>query len=169
MHVGVGVGRQRRCKACQSLRELDNQLTVSFFFCGHHHGYQVRSCCAGWRTLTPHKGNDSSTRCEYGKASRRQLRSCIRCCLWSGHTRKQRNSLLAVIHRQESRHQVPKSVLRAVLGRMQFTLHATRRTPHGASRMVQAMSAWSTQCLPGWRKPDVLHPGIVGMRGSTVI
>ena len=25
---------------------------------------------------------------------------------------------------------------------MQFTLHATRRTPHGASRMVQAMSSW---------------------------
>ena len=37
---------------------------------------------------------------------------------------------------------MPKSVLRAVLGRMQFTLHATRRTPHGESRLVQAMSAW---------------------------
>ena len=37
---------------------------------------------------------------------------------------------------------MPKSVLRAVLGRMQFTLHATRRTPHGASRFVQAKSAW---------------------------
>ena len=37
---------------------------------------------------------------------------------------------------------MPKSVLRAVLGRMHFTLHATRRTPHGASRLVQAMSAW---------------------------
>ena len=48
----------------------------------------------------------------------------------------------AVIDKQESRHKVPKSVLRAVLERMQFTLHATRRTPHGASRLVQAMSAW---------------------------
>ena len=38
---------------------------------------------------------------------------------------------------------MPKSVLRAVLGRIQFTLHAIRRTPHGASRLVQAMSAWS--------------------------
>ena len=37
---------------------------------------------------------------------------------------------------------MPKSVLRAVVGRMQFTLHATRRTPHGPSRLVQAMSAW---------------------------
>ena len=37
---------------------------------------------------------------------------------------------------------MPKSVLRAFLGRIQFTLHATRRTPHGASRLVQAISAW---------------------------
>ena len=48
----------------------------------------------------------------------------------------------AVIHKQESKHEVPESVLRAVLGRIQFTLHATRRTPHIASRLVQAMSAW---------------------------
>ena len=44
----------------------------------------------------------------------------------------------AVIHKRETRHKVPKSVLRAVLGRMQFTLRAARRTPHGASRLVQA-------------------------------
>ena len=37
---------------------------------------------------------------------------------------------------------VPKSVLRAVLGRMQLTLHVTRRTPHGALRLVHAISAW---------------------------
>ena len=37
---------------------------------------------------------------------------------------------------------MPKSVLRAVVGRVQFTLHAIRRTPHGASRLVQATSAW---------------------------
>ena len=48
----------------------------------------------------------------------------------------------AVIHTQGSKHKVPKSVLRAVLGRMQFTIHAARRTPHGASRLVQAMPAW---------------------------
>ena len=28
---------------------------------------------------------------------------------------------------------------------MQLTLHATRSTPHGASRLVQAMSAWSAE------------------------
>ena len=36
---------------------------------------------------------------------------------------------------------MPKSVLRAVLGRMQVTLHATRRTPHSASRLVETISA----------------------------
>ena len=67
--------------------------------------------------------------------------------LWSGHTRKQSNSLVAVVHKQESRHKVPKSVLRAVLARMQFTLHTTRRTPHGASRLVQTMPAWVVKTL----------------------
>ena len=31
-----------------------------------------------------------------------------------------------------------KSVLRAVMGKLQFTLHATRQTPYGASRLVQS-------------------------------
>ena len=53
---------------------------------------------------------------------------------------------------------MPMSVLRAALGRMRFTLHATRRTPHGASRLAQ-----ENVCLVG-EKPDVLRPGIVGMR-----
>ena len=55
-----------------------------------------------------------------------------------------------------------KSASPAVLSRMQLTLHATRRTPHDASRLVQALSAWSM-------KTRVLCPGIVGMRGSMVI
>ena len=38
-----------------------------------------------------------------------------------------------------------KSVSKAVLSRMQLAPHATRRTPHGASRLVQAMSAWSVK------------------------
>ena len=31
-HIGVGVGWQQRCTTCQSLRELDNQGTVVFFW-----------------------------------------------------------------------------------------------------------------------------------------
>ena len=42
-----------------------------------------------------------------------------------------------------------KSASQAVLTKMQLTLHATRRTPHGASRLVQAMSAWSVKTLRG--------------------
>ena len=45
---------------------------------------------------------------------------------------------------------------------MQFTLRTTGRTPDGASRLVQAMSAWLV-------KPNVLRPGRVGMRGFMVI
>ena len=59
MYIGVGVGWQRRCKTCHSLRERDNQGTVFFFFTGHHDGYRVtvcRSYCAGWRTLTRTRG-----------------------------------------------------------------------------------------------------------------
>ena len=49
-----------------------------------------------------------------------------------------------------------KSVLRAVLAKMQFTLHATRRTPHGASRLGQAMSAWfvKTRRAPSRHRRD---------------
>ena len=38
-----------------------------------------------------------------------------------------------------------KSTSQAVLGKMQLTLHATRQTPHGALRLVHAMSAWSVK------------------------
>ena len=43
--------------------------------------------------------------------------------------------------------------------KMQVTLHATHRT-------LTALRAWCKRCLLGWSKPDMLHPGIVGMRGS---
>ena len=42
---------------------------------------------------------------------------------------------------------------------MQLTLHATRRTHHGASRLV-------IDCEPGPAKPGVLRPGFVGTRGQ---
>ena len=33
---------------------------------------------------------------------------------------------------------------------------------------LTVLRAWGKQCLPGRWKPDVLCPGIVGMRGSMV-
>ena len=69
----------------------------------------------------------------------------------------------AVIREQESRHKVPKSVLRAVLGRrMPFTLHATFRTRHGGSRLVQAMSVWlvKTRRAPSRHSRDARVEGL---------
>ena len=57
----------------------------------------------------------------------------------------------------------PKSVSRAVLRRMQFTLHATRRTPHGASRLVQATSA----SLVKTRRAPSRHSGDARVYGHT--
>ena len=95
-------------------------------------------------------------------APTRQVHSNTHCCLWSGHTGTQ--SLIgAVIHKQESRHKVPKSVSRVVLGRMQFTLYVTRRTPHRASRLVQAMSAW----LVKTRRASSRHSGDARVYGQT--
>ena len=53
-------------------------------------------------------------------------------------------------------HKVPKSVLQAVLGRMQLTLHATRGPLYGASRLVQAVSTWlvKIRCAPSRHSRD---------------
>ena len=45
---------------------------------------------------------------------------------------------------------------------MQFTLHATRRTPHGALRLVHKTPAWSvkTRRAPSWHCRDA---GVYGL------
>ena len=49
----------------------------------------------------------------------------------------------------------------AVLSRMLLTLHVSRRTPHGASRLVHAESAWSikTRHAPSRRRRDAMAYG----------
>ena len=146
MYIGVGIGWQRRCKTCQSLRELDNQGTVVAVFCFCFAVtmmvIELDQLC-GVENLTPHRGNDRITWCEYGRAPTRQLHSNTHCCLLSGHTRKQSNSLaLSSMSKKVGTRCRSPSCERFLEGRMQFTLHATRRTPHSASRLVQAMSAW---------------------------
>ena len=74
----------------------------------------------------------------YGKALMRQLHSNPIAVSGSVHTGKQINSFGAVIHMQES----PPHERLLVGCSSQPTLHATRRTPHRASRLVQAMPAW---------------------------
>ena len=63
---------------------------------------------------------------------------------------------------QESAHKVRKSASQVVLSRMKLTLHADRRTPHGASRSVHAMSAWSvkTRRAPSQHCRDVRVNGL---------
>ena len=54
------------------------------------------------------------------------------------HARKQINSSDAIIHIQH----LPQKLF---LVKFTAHLHATRLTPHGASRLIQAMSAWSAK------------------------
>ena len=57
-----------------------------------------------------------------------------------------------------------RSASKAVLGGMQLS-HFMRLARHST-----ALRAWCVkQCLPGWCKPDMLRPGIVGIRGSMAV
>ena len=49
---------------------------------------------------------------------------------------------------QQSTHEVPKSASQTVLSKVLITLHATRRTPHGGSRLLDATFAWSVKTRP---------------------
>ena len=76
----------------------------------------------------------------YGEAPMREFHSNPIAVSASGRTGKPINSFDAC------HPYAKKDASRAVLGRMQLTLHATRRTPHGGWRLVLqlvAMSAWS--------------------------
>ena len=61
---------------------------------------------------------------------------------------------------QENTPQVRKPASHVILSRMHLTLHVTRR------EHLTALRAWCTRCSPGRRKPGVLRPGIVEVRGS---
>ena len=57
LYIGVGVGWQRRCKTCQSLRELDNQGTVCLLFLGgRQDGYRVDHIVQGGERLLCTRG-----------------------------------------------------------------------------------------------------------------
>ena len=63
-----------------------------------------------------------------------------------GHIRLRPCMILRSIEYTTPRHPYARKLAsKAVLSRMQLTLHATHRTPHGASRLVLAMSAWSVK------------------------
>ena len=88
--------------------------------------------------------------------------SFIRVIPIAGHTRKQSNSsaLPSICKKVGTRCRSP-SYERFLEG---CSSPFMRLAEH-----LTALRVWCKQCLPGWRKPDVLRPGIVGMRGCMVI
>ena len=72
-----------------------------------------------------------------GEAPETQLHSTPIAVSGSGYTGNVINSLKLS--------SICKSASQAGLSSMQPTLHATRQTPHGASCLVQPMSAWSVK------------------------
>ena len=126
------VGWQRYCKTCRSLRELDNPGTVFFSLAVAHGGFRVHLCEV--KNLYSAQGNwlyHVGFMVRHPRDSYTVLPFAVSGC---GYTGNQINSLKLS--------SVCKSASQAVHSRMQLTLHATRRTPHGASRLVRAMSAW---------------------------
>ena len=106
-------------------------------------------------------------KCEQKKAIKKQLHSTgMRIAVFgSGHTRKQMTSFEAVIrcakkYVQRTARESPLYKWFLVRRCSPFTRLAEQFTALRA--LVHAMSAWSV-------KPDVLRPGIVGMRGSKTI
>ena len=135
----VGVGQQRRCKTHLSLHELDNQGTVFLFplFWG--------SRWLSIELLIDHLGGVENRNCAQGELSyarymvrhRRQIHSIPLLPMKAAALENES------IHSQLSSR--CKSASKAVLSRTRLTRHATRPTPHGASRLVQAMCAWSVK------------------------
>ena len=77
------------------------------------------------------------SRSVYGKAPMKQLHINSNPIAWP---HRKANQLIRRYHPYAR-----TSASQAVLSRMQLTVHATRRTPHGDLRLVLAMSAWSVK------------------------
>ena len=106
------------------LQEATGYRLLVCFFNGHHGWRSSYTICAGWRAFTPHKGNGRITQCDSvcGMADKQYAD----CCPWKWPHGKA-NQLIGRCHPYAR-----KSASQALLSRMQLTLHATRRTPHGA-------------------------------------
>ena len=109
----------------------------------------------------PHNGQCTGTGPSCARAATTPLNHC---------NEETTHCIIIIIISSSSSSSIPpaKSCLKkAVLSRMRSSPFITRlaRQPHGASRLVQASNVF---CLVG-KNPDVVHPGIVGTRGSMVI
>ena len=99
----------------------------------------------------------------YGKASTRQLHSNTHCCIWRGHARKQSNSVAPSSMNKKVGTRCRSPSYERFLEGCSSPIHATRRTPHGASRLVQAMSTWSVKA----RHAPSRHSRIARVDGRT--
>ena len=130
---------------CRSLREPGNQGTAFCLvdFLGGRHGWRSSSICAGWRPLTPHKRNDRITQCDsVYTVGHPRCKSYVEYPLLSpeGAT-PQINRSIRLCHPYAR-----KSPSQAVLSRMKLTPSSdSPNTSRFASRLVQAMSAWSVK------------------------
>ena len=148
--IWVTTGREREETSARIINGMKNEqqaadsqgkpFFVFVFFCGHHDGYRARSYCAVWKTLPSHKGSDRITSCEYGKAPTRQLHSNTHCCLWSGHTRKQSNSLaLSSISKKWAQ----GAEVRLTSGSWKYAVHPSCDSPNTSRRFaLGASNAW---------------------------
>ena len=137
-----------------------------FIFCAVDYSWRSSwIICAGWRTFTPHKGNDRiayNINSVYGKSPTRQLHGTPIAVSGSGHTGNLTNSLKLS--------SVCKSASQAVLSRMHLTLYSTHQTPHGVSRLVQAMppSSVKTRHAPSrhcrYAKVNIMWSMVIRLR-----
>ena len=141
MYIGVGFGWQRRCKTCQSLRELDNQGTVFFFLA-------VAVLVVELDHVVPSGEHQLLTRGMIASRSVNMIRQprgsyYTHCCLWSGHTKKQSNSLaLSSINKKVGTRCRSPSYERFLKG---CSSPFMRLAEH-----LTALRAWCKQYLPGW-------------------
>ena len=100
--------------------------------------------CALFRPPLPHKGSNRIALCEYGKGPTRQFHRHTYPLLsleWPHQNTKYNSLALSVISRKVGTRCRSVSYERFFKG-CSSTVHATRRTHHGASRLAQAMSVW---------------------------
>ena len=119
-----------------------------FFVVGHSWRSSNRLYVPGGKPLL-RTGGMIASRSVSGQAPSRPLHG--------GHTRKYINS--------SKLSSMCSPTSQAALGTIQLTLHATCQTPHGASRLVQAVSAWSVKT----RRAPSRHCSGAKTYGSTSI
>ena len=128
------------CKCCSKSQQRSSpglrlRLTALLVFSCENHLVGSDLLCAGGHTNTY----------THNKAPMTQLHSIHTHCCLSKRPHQKTNQFIGRCHPYAR-----KSTSKAVLSRMQLTLHATRPTPHGALLLVQPMSAWLGKT---WRAP----------------